>query len=568
MTVTFRNFEHEIDPTILERGWQYYQSGKVRGLEKDDEGLWFAYVSGTMKYEVQIEESPDGELFCECTCPYEWGPECKHVAAVLYAIKAQADDTAATKPRSRSKSPKQKTSDKLRATLEKLSQGELVALLLEQLEKDEAFASLILNRYSDEVQCKSVYARRVREALKAGRGEYGYIDYWGATRAAKNIQPMLSEADTLIGQGQASKAAPMLQAMIEVLVPGILDIDDSNGDLGGCIDEAFEYLHRVAEVLPTHEKHTLFDYCLSQAVSEKFEDSSWDLLHVAAKLVSTAQEREALFKLLDQKVGSSRGGHFYHGYGEEEAARIRLTVIQRQDGQDKAHQFLLEHSHLEGIRQELVEHYVEQGNLAAAKKLCKQAIGEIGRGRAGWYHPYLGIYQQYLLDIAQRENDNGEVVRLAQELFVSSGRFEYYDDLLKRAVPQTEWPAFVERLIETLQKLRAPLGLEEILLAEIYRREAMWERLLALVKERGLRLLERYRTHLEERYPKDVAALYDRGIYSILQRGSSRKDYQRACDYLRRMKQLGKQERVKEIIGDLKAQYPKRRALLEELANV
>jgi len=328
MTVTFRNFEHQIDPTILERGWQYYQSGKVRGLEKDDEGGWFAYVSGTVKYEVQIEEAPDGELLCECTCPYEWGPECKHVAAVLYAIKEQNSDVEDTQRRPHSKSPKQNHSHKLRAVLEKLSREELITLLMEQFERDDAFASRILNQYGDEVQNKSVYTRRVREALKAGRGEYGYVDYWGASRAAKGIQPILTEADALITQGQPQKAAPMLQPIIEVLVPMILDADDSNGDLGGCIEEAFEYLNRVAEVLPTHEKLALFNYCLSQAVSEKFEDSSWDLLYVAAKLVSTAQERDALFKLVDQKVGSGAGNHFYRNYGEEEAARIKLVVIE------------------------------------------------------------------------------------------------------------------------------------------------------------------------------------------------------------------------------------------------
>ena len=87
MTLTLENFEQQIDPTILERGRRYARDGRVLTVEKEADGTWTARVEGTNLYEVTIEQTPTGDLSCLCTCPYDWGPTCKHIAAVLYTIE-------------------------------------------------------------------------------------------------------------------------------------------------------------------------------------------------------------------------------------------------------------------------------------------------------------------------------------------------------------------------------------------------------------------------------------------------------------------------------------------------
>jgi uncharacterized Zn finger protein len=79
-------FNHRVNQTILERGIEYFQSGKVNSTYRLSEKIYIASISGEKQYEVyvilkngQIEDS-----VCTCPCQYV----CKHVAAVsIYVLK-------------------------------------------------------------------------------------------------------------------------------------------------------------------------------------------------------------------------------------------------------------------------------------------------------------------------------------------------------------------------------------------------------------------------------------------------------------------------------------------------
>jgi len=53
-----------------------------------------------------------------------------------------------------------------------------------------------------------------------------------------------------------------------------------------------------------------------------------------------------------------------------------------------------------------------------------------------------------------------------------------------------------------------------------------------------------------------------------MERNVSRNYYQNACRYLRKMIKMGAREKANFVIGQLKALYPNRKALMEELQNV
>lgn len=73
-----------LDPLVLLRGQDFYHDGRVIALEQAGERAWTAEVERTERYNVQVEWDSEGKFFCECTCPYDWGPVCKHVIAVLF----------------------------------------------------------------------------------------------------------------------------------------------------------------------------------------------------------------------------------------------------------------------------------------------------------------------------------------------------------------------------------------------------------------------------------------------------------------------------------------------------
>jgi hypothetical protein len=92
--------------TSFERGRGYYTGGAIRGRVRLDDGLE-TRVSGTYTYRVTVREGPGG-LVTWCTCPYDWGGDCKHIVATLLAwlhepesFRAPADLRAALVTRSK-----------------------------------------------------------------------------------------------------------------------------------------------------------------------------------------------------------------------------------------------------------------------------------------------------------------------------------------------------------------------------------------------------------------------------------------------------------------------------------
>ncbi|MCP3028137.1 DEAD/DEAH box helicase [Halobacillus sp. A5] len=74
------------------RGEQYYNQGKVYGLTHNSAiRSWRAVVTGTHDYEVRVFFFEDEDLEARCECPaYEKYYTCKHIAAVLCAIRERA----------------------------------------------------------------------------------------------------------------------------------------------------------------------------------------------------------------------------------------------------------------------------------------------------------------------------------------------------------------------------------------------------------------------------------------------------------------------------------------------
>ena len=75
--------------TILSRGRQYYNAGKVKRLSYRGH-RWFAVVKGSRNYNVTVELDTLGRIeSMDCSCPYaDSGQACKHMAALLYAAEA------------------------------------------------------------------------------------------------------------------------------------------------------------------------------------------------------------------------------------------------------------------------------------------------------------------------------------------------------------------------------------------------------------------------------------------------------------------------------------------------
>jgi len=91
------DFEQDIDPKVLARGREYYQTGRIISITEKN-GAFLARVEGSERYRVAVELSDKREIrYSSCTCPYDQAEICKHQVAVFLALREQPlPDTVST----------------------------------------------------------------------------------------------------------------------------------------------------------------------------------------------------------------------------------------------------------------------------------------------------------------------------------------------------------------------------------------------------------------------------------------------------------------------------------------
>lgn len=458
------------------------------------------------------------------------------------------------------------TAGKLQAALQDLPHETLLALLVEVGTDDPATGHMLLARYGRPAQTKAEAVAAVRGALALGENSKGFIDYGGAAEAARALDALLGQAGRLLGAGQAERAMPIYQAVLEEVLPAIVHADDSMGALGGTIDWALEGLRGAGRSLPPDARASLFAYCLAQATVPPYEEWEWrwDLAQIAADVANSPSERAHLFATLDEMAGrraASAAPDFQEWLAtidRERADRIRLTVIARQDDDEAVVAFLQARLDRASFREALARHYLDRGERAAARALCEAWLAGPDSADPRGRRAFLEI----LLQIALEESNSEEIITWAEALLLDTGDFAYHDRLRQTVAPD-KWAAFAEALLEKVAEGPA----RYLVLPGLCIREGQWERLLAYVQANPP-ALQSYREYLEPRFPEEVGAIYERLVWDALGGRPERKAYQTACGYLQRMQVLGLGERAAALARELAETYPRRRALKEELGRL
>ena len=105
--------------------------------------------------------------------------------------------------------------------------------------------------------------------------------------------------------------------------------------------------------------------------------------------------------------------------------------------------------------------------------------------------------------------------------------------------------------------------------SEKYIKEQWWDRLFLMLKQNlSMENIEENEQYLSKDYSSELIELYSERIINYVEKYIGRNHYQTACRYLRRMKKLGGNEQVNELIELFRKQYPQRRALMDELNRV
>lgn len=576
MQIPLDQFEQVIDEKILKRGLSYYKKGLVQQLDEVSPNTYEAVVEGTEDYTVQLTVKNKVVTEYVCDCPYDQGPVCKHVAAVIFKLQEDQLQLNQKQTKTKSKATSKTATGKKRKTiaeqinemLTKASKEELVALIQEEASSNTAFRNRImmaLEQYNDNIS-KDFYANQMKAILKSAKGRYGFVDWQSARVMGRSIEQMLNAAYNAYEHDNYQNALLVSFSAMEVLIPALNEIDDSSGVLTDCITMAYDMLRDMGtEVGSESIRKEIFDFCFNHLEKHTFRGWDWhvDSMWLAMAVARTQKEYDSLLSLVEQEQD-----HEPKGYSEEFEQRqlqlIKYRILERTRGDEAANAYLKQKLDNPELRKVAINNAINQKDYDSAIKLAMDGVKKDMKQYPGlaneWY--------DWLLTIALAQNDTPKIIEYARYLLIDNfqPQQDYYQ-ILKQHVKPDQWTEFVDQLIHDIEAKSR--GYHTDLVAKILIKEARWDQLWDLVC--GLPFLqsvEYYESYFTKRQPDKLAELYAKRILDYMSHNMGRDHYQTACRYIRKIIKLGERQVANDLIDTLRKTYPQRRALLEELNKV
>jgi hypothetical protein len=580
--MTLEDFETQIDPIILERGIEYFQDGTVDDLEENKKGQWSAIVCGSEEYEVSVTLKNLEIKKWECDCPYDQGPICKHVVAVLYSIKEERNsftdaeiietDSKADKIKTVPKATGAKKDTKPKGTIDTLLQNvsfeELKDFVKNQMHGNSEFKNAFYASFAEkqEGEAKPRYIKLIRSIVRTIIGKRGFIDYRSASKLTSQMMGLCAKSSQLLAKNNLTESLAITQAIIEEMPDIVMGMDDSDGGACEIWAEVFENFYNLIKKAPPLLKDELFDYCISQYKLQKYQKAGFEdyFIDTLLQLVQSRDQEQRFFKLLDDQIILEQQNK-YGEYNVISLLRSKVQYLEANNRVEEAMVIVNNNIEFDAFRDILFDEAIKQKKYEDARQLCLVGM-DIAKKKE---HPgTVNKYQQKLLQIAELEKDVMQIRKLSEMLFFDIHyNFDYYRKL-KKNWEKNKWPEKCEEIISKIKKsnARGSYG-DATLLANVFVEEGYWDRLLLLLQINSiqLRFIDSFSNHLITLYPNEIIQLYEKAIISYAE-GTGRGVYNDVARYLKKLGKIpGGIVVVNKLISQFREKYRMRKAMLEVL---
>lgn len=560
MNIPLHEFEQIIDERILKRGLSYFEGGAIADFSEISNGEYEAIVSGTEEYTVRLEVKNNTVVEHHCNCPYDMGPVCKHIVAVIFHLQQsniEIDHLNLTTPK---KKKTKSVPQQVKELLKIISQEELMDFVQEYFKRDKGFRNYFLASFDhhSQNQSKDFYQKQIHSILQSAAGRDGWIGWSEMKYVVNATMPFLENAEKYLGNNNFENVFFISTALLEEMTLAFQYGDDSNGDLGYFVDSSMELLSKIAQQkLPEILRDEIFEYCISTFNKRLFSGWDWHvgILHIACELIEKERDADIILSCLETVHGE---------YEQERAQSFTLKLIRRFKSEKEVEEYINQHISNPSIRREETAKAFESENFERAIELSKDGIRYDEQSKPGlakeWY--------DWLLKIALVQKDTSNIIEYARFRLIDSfgGVMDYYQ-ILKTNIESEKWHPFLEEVIKEITPKTNWTYTE--LIRKIYINEEWWDRLfLMLKKNTSLVNIEQNEKYLSNDYASELIRLYGEKITVYVEKNVGRKHYQTACRYLRRMKKLGANHQVNDLIELFRKRYPQRRALIDELNRV
>ena len=567
MSFSLLTFEQSLSSSIAGRGLDYYQNGAVANLARDG-NTYLATVYGTEAYQVEITVHEGQVESWACDCPYDYGPICKHVAAVLFEVREVEHDPA----RAAAVAGKEGR-EPVNAILGQLPEEELRQLLQFFAQRHDNVRVHLLTKYAHLIRDpgREHFQTLIHTLIEAHSGGKGWIiDYRNASRLGSEVYGLLEDTRSNISARGALQLVYACEEAIRQLCEAIQDADDSGGNMGDAIKHAFSILSDLCEEGNEMQEEVMdYVYKLSLREGEQPLYQGWDWAgdwrYLAANAARSKEQADKVLKKLEPIIAQEKNNESWGIYEAESAAGLKLQLLGQWYAPEKAQGFLQENLAYTSFRRIAIEQAMAEKRYDEVRQLAEEGITMDTKNN---YRGLVQEWEQWLVKVSEATGDQNAQCRWLEKLYLDTREMEYYRELKSR-LPQTEFDKKVEAFIAHFRHPAppGPTAYFDSTIAAIYLEENRLDDLMELLQgsNPSLATLGRYESILFDKYPDNYLILYDLAIRQAMHWASNRKGYQEVIAYLEQMERLGGRAAALEIAADWRVQYWRRRAMLEEL---
>lgn len=574
--MNINNFESFIDKKILDRGLDYFENDCVLSVEETGENEYEAEVEGAELYTVKIELDDEGNIIdTVCDCPYDMGEYCKHQVAVLFSLRDMKNGLPrencnltrqAAKTASKPAVRKEKKTIDIHKVLAERTKEELIGFLVNIADEYEEIRQRIELYFfdgSDEEEIKQSI-KLIRAYISKNSDRHGFVDYENAYGAIEGAGLVLEKARASLEKKKTMQSLNLALCVIHEMMALLQSADDSDGFIGGEIEEALTFIGEITEVgeLNSSDKESVFKKLAEETAGRRYEDwTDWKLhlLECCSELADTQALRDECEKLLSLSIKNKENDSWGSSYLIERVNLIRYNMIAKNESPERAREFVEKNLKYPAFREMAIENAMREKDYDMVERLALEGE-KLDHDKRGlmkkWMEYRYGAYRRtgYL--------DKQRAVAMD---FILDGSFDYYIEL-KKTYSASAWLSVYPQIISRLENQKKSYYYNNIY-TRILIEEAEKQKLFEYVENRPSEI-EYYYKHLLPEFKEEVYALFLQHIEQTAESSSDRKAYQRVCAIIRNLKKAGGKEQAAQVKQRLLMKYPNKPAFKDELSKV
>ncbi len=431
----------------------------------------------------------------------------------------------------------------------------LIAFMTEYAQSDEKFSNELYVAFGEPdfdtemAGIKTHLADVIRHGTRRG-----FIDYRGCDYICGEMDDILEQAQKRLEQGYPVIAFGIA---MQICLKGYWlasRADSSSGSLTMTINSSLELIDRAClSVVTEPERKFIYEKCCKEAKNKVFDgwnEGNYTFLRSCARFV-TSQNSKKIFDTLDYLLGKSELKSY--SYTADDTL-TRLEICRHLNGDDEYERQLKENLDVKEVRRIAVNRALVKHDYAYAEMLCREYIDTATNG----YH-WTKEWFDTLFDIYVNTDNKAHQEELVAHLLFTHHDGRYYDILksllIERGVWEKEYSDILGQCAEKLASFEY---------MNILRKEGEELLLLEQVSLTPTSILE-YGDYLSDNYPSEVYTLFRTVITAQAAEATDRNKYGRVCANLKKFYEAGGTAEVINLIEDLRSQYKRRPAMIDEL---